>query len=441
MAKHKIDGSIITSRVVDKNLYLVSQFNPQIKITYPKISIVPSTICEDYLSGSYSTQYNYSDYAPCYEIQKDYERDSYYKYDYQNPNIEVVELLPNIDSNSVSKPLVIAKKLYAPNKLKQDTTITSISLFNLDSNKYLQTSSIIGSTNIQYASSKALYLLSTQYPYYYDFNNYKERSTIYKFGFDDNLSYRGVGDVYGHALNQFAMSEYNDILRIATTEGFSWGSRGTNNSIYTLKEELNTLNIQGLLTGLGREGESIKSVRFMGKRGYIVTFRQSDPLYTIDLSNPTTPQKAGELHINGYSDYLHPIGEDRLLGIGRDATETGRVQGVKIELFDVSDLNNPISRDSIVLADNTSSTISYNHKALAYRSSDNLFAFPYQYSSTTSYLGLYQVKDSKLIDYQDMKITNYSWSEKRGLIFDINGITYISFFANDTVITETLKEK
>lgn len=444
ISNYDINGSLVTSRVVGGKLYLVTQFSPHIKITYPQIDITLSSICESYFRGL-SNNNNYQDYSSCYNIQKDYQTSSYYRLDYQNPNIEVVNLVPNIRGDKLlSTPLVTPQRLYAPSKLKQNSTITTLSQFEILSGKYIQSNSIIGYTDIQYASNKALYLLSTQYPWFYDFNNYKERSTIYKFGFDDNLSYKGVGDVYGHIVNQFAMSEYNDILRIATTEGFSWGGSGTNNSIYTLKEEGKSLKIQGILTGLGKKDESIKSVRFMGNRAYVVTFRQTDPLYTIDMSLAIAPKKAGELQINGYSDYLHPIGEDRLLGIGRDADSLGAIRGIKIELFDVSDFANPSSLDSIILSDNTYSEISYNHKALAYRSSDNLFAFPYQeYINYTNnnYLGVYQVRDNLLIDYKNIAIDRYNWSQKRGLIFDINNITYISFFANDTIVTKILEER
>jgi uncharacterized secreted protein with C-terminal beta-propeller domain len=235
-------------------------------------------------------------------------------------------------------------------------------------------------------------------------------------------------------------------LRIATTEGFSWGSDGTQNTLYTLAQESDALQIKGILSGLGKANETIKAVRFMGHRAYIVTFRQTDPLYTIDISDPTRPQKVGELHINGYSDYLHPIGEDKLLGFGRNADDQGRVRGLKLELFDVSDFAHPTSLDTILFADNTSSDLEYNHKALAYRSSDNLFAFPYQSYDYTSYygtmlntLGVYQVEGNQLKTYQSLTTPNPTWSEKRGLIFDMNGTTYISFFANDTIITDTLK--
>ena len=447
-ADYKIDGDAVTSRMVGESLYLVSQFSPQIEIHYPKIKTSISQECSDYFEGK-TSQSKAIDYADCYGILQDYTDNSYYFYDYDNPEITINQLMPNIEGSMLEKQaLLTPERFYAPFKKQQKSSISTLSHFDIDKASYTQSTSIIGNSSIQYASAKAFYLLSNEYPYYYDFDNYKERSNIYKFNLDTNLSYDAIGSVYGHAINQFALSEHEDILRIATTEGFSWGSDGTNNSLYTLQSKDGLLNIQGVLSGLGKENETIKSVRFMGDKAYIVTFRQTDPFYTIDVSDATNPQKVGELEVSGYSDYLQPIGEDKILGIGREADSSGMLKGLKIELFDVSDFENPSSLDSIVFADNTSTSLSYDHKAFAYRSSDALFAFPYQnygdYSNnyeTSSYLGVYQVKDDKLIDYQNIVNNTYIWGDQRGLIFDMDGTTYISFFANDGIITETLKEK
>jgi uncharacterized secreted protein with C-terminal beta-propeller domain len=203
------------------------------------------------------------------------------------------------------------------------------------------------------------------------------------------------------------------------------------------------LEIEGILTGLGKEGETIKSVRFMGTKAYLVTFKTTDPLYTIDLSNPKSPKKMGELQVNGYSAYLHPIGNDKLLGIGQDTDSEGRRQGVKIELFDISDFQNPSSLDSITLEKGSYSELERNHKALAYRSSDHLFAFPFSNNAgvSTNHLGIYQVENNSLKSYEKLNANDTNWGEHRGLIFDLNNTTYISFFSDDTVITKKLTTK
>ena len=430
----KIDGNILNSRVIGDNLYIISNFSPKVNITYPKI----------YTDDVDCSSYN-DNYIECYDINMDYNSNRYYRYDYDNPIIDIVDLTPDIvQGDNPKEPLLTPSRLYAPSKQNQDSSITTIAHISISKGEYIQSNSFVGHSNIQYASTTSLYLVSDQYPLYYDFNNYKERLNIYKFGLDEELSYRGKGVVLGHAINQFALSEYNNTLRIATTEGFSWSSVDTDNSLYTLKEQNGTLLIQGVLSGLGKEFESIKSVRFVGDKGYIVTFRQTDPLYTIDLSDPTNPTKVGELHINGYSDYLHPVGDDTLIGFGRDADEFGNTKGVKIELFDVSDFASPSSLDSITLNDYTSSQLLYNHKALAYRYSDNLFAFAYNDYSiypSKSYLGIYQMIDNQLIQYSPIETIEETWSDKRGLIFDINDTTYISFLGNQNIITTILKDR
>jgi len=448
ISEYKVDGSLKNSRVINDKLYLITSFNPKYTIEYPKEYFTPSSICQEYVTGNinFDTR-NQNAYVDCYAINRD--ESGYFRYNYDKPNVTVTQLLPKIEGTNLAKQnLVKAKRLYTSSKKKQTTTMSSISQFSLSTGSYINTTSFIGNSLLEYASAKSLYLVSNEYPYYYDFNNYKSRSSIYKFNFDENLSYKAVGSVYGTALNQFSLSEYQNILRIATTEGFSWGSTGTKNSLYTLKENNALLNIEGVLSGLGKEGESIKSVRFIGIKAYLVTFKTTDPLYTIDLSNPKSPKKMGELQVNGYSAYLHPIGNDKLLGIGQDTDSDGNRKGVKIELFDISDFENPSSLDSITLDKDTYSELEENHKALAYRPSDHLFAFPFSNSGTASnnyqqsnHLGIYQVANNSLKTYEEFHSNTQNWGKHRGLIFDFNNTTYVSFFSDDTVITKKLTPK
>lgn len=147
--------------------------------------------------------------------------------------------------------------------------------------------------------------------------------------------------VPGWLLNQYALSEWAGHLRVATTLGRTWGERPDSDSaVYVLRADGQTLTETGRVTGLGR-GEQIYAVRFTGDVGYVVTFRQTDPLYTLDLRDPAAPRAAGELKVTGYSAYLHPIGDGRLLGIGQEASVQGRIQGTQVSLFDVSDLARP----------------------------------------------------------------------------------------------------
>ncbi len=154
-------------------------------------------------------------------------------------------------------------------------------------------------------------------------------------------SYAASGAVEGYLLNQFSMSEWDEHLRVATTSSQWWGSSEDSESqVVVLGRSGRRLIETGSVGGLG-QGEQIYSVRFVGPTGYVVTFRQVDPLYVIDLSDHENPQLAGELKITGYSAYLHPVSEGRILGIGQEATEEGRTTGTKVAMFDVSDPQNP----------------------------------------------------------------------------------------------------
>jgi hypothetical protein len=168
------------------------------------------------------------------------------------------------------------------------------------------------------------------------------RTEIYKFDTStpERPRYVAGGGVPGFLINQYAMSEFDGNLRVATTTG-EWSGQGrTQSSVYVLAQRDASLRQIGRVSGLGK-GERIYAVRFLGDVGYVVTFRQTDPLYTVDLRDPTKPKVTGELKIPGYSAYLHPVGADRLIGVGQDATSEGRVKGTQVSLFDVSDLSRP----------------------------------------------------------------------------------------------------
>lgn len=171
-----------------------------------------------------------------------------------------------------------------------------------------------------------------------------EDTTIHRFDTADaaTTTYSSSGDVDGRIINEWSFSEHEGYLRVATTEGNSWETGGgeSESSITVLAESDGRLEQVGKVGGLG-PGEEIFGVRFVEDMGYVVTFEQTDPLYTVDLSSPEDPQTLGELKIAGYSAYLHPVGEGRLLGIGQAGTATGILTGAQASLFDVADAASP----------------------------------------------------------------------------------------------------
>ncbi|GAA3742635.1 beta-propeller domain-containing protein [Plantactinospora mayteni] len=170
-----------------------------------------------------------------------------------------------------------------------------------------------------------------------------EQTDIYQFDTagPGRPRYVTAATVPGWLVNQYALSEWDGHLRVATTTGRTWGQNPKSSSaVYVLRADGQTLTETGRVTGLGK-GERIYSVRFAEGTGYVVTFRQTDPLYTVDLRDPGKPKVTGELKITGYSSYLHPIGGGRLIGVGQEANRQGRTEGSQVSLFDVSDLTKP----------------------------------------------------------------------------------------------------
>lgn len=203
-------------------------------------------------------------------------------------------------------------------------------------------------------------------------------TAIHKFDISDgSTEYRASGTVTGHMLNQFAMDEYEGNLRIATTEGPPWGFSDTSESFVTvLQERDGGLEQIGRVGDMGR-GERIFSVRFIGDTAYVVTFRQVDPFYVVDLSDPEAPKVAGELKIAGYSGYLYPVAEDRVLGIGQDADNDGFTTGAKATMFDVSDPSDPRELGTWTM-DGGYSDVEWDHLAFLYWPPEELAVLPVQ---------------------------------------------------------------
>jgi uncharacterized secreted protein with C-terminal beta-propeller domain len=215
------------------------------------------------------------------------------------------------------------------------------------------------------------------------------QTAIYRFALDrGNVRYASQGSVPGTPLNQWSMDEDDGFFRIATTASVRSEEHfyTTQNNLYILDE---TLQLTGSLENLA-PGERIYSVRFMGSRGYLVTFKNIDPLFAIDLSDPHDPTVLGELKIPGYSDYLHPYDENHLIGFGKNTTSssgTGQVipLGMKIALFDVTDVAHPTQLFDVLIGDRgTDSPLLSNHKALLFNKERGVVAFPISVWKTTS---------------------------------------------------------
>ena len=218
----------------------------------------------------------------------------------------------------------------------------------------------------------------------------------------DTLTIAATGEVPGNLLNQFSIDEYNGDVRISTTVGQSWmpwGGRGeTVNDIYVLGSDLKQ---KGSILDLGK-GERIFSTRFMGDKGYLVTFRQIDPFFVLDLSNPTNPKVTGELKIPGFSSYLEELSDDLVLGVGREDSS------VKASLFDVSDVTSPEEQDKYLIKDEWSE-MQNNHRAFMHDKDKKIFFIP---GNKGGYFFSYE--NDKL----SLEATTAGWAVRRAVYID-----------------------
>ena len=268
-----------------------------------------------------------------------------------------------------------------------------------DTLSLLDTDAILTDGDLVYASPTSLYVATPRWasPAAAESSTPPRGATlIHKLDISDpaRTVYRASGAVRGYLLNQFSLSEYQGDLRVASTEEPEWwtppdaGARPSESLVTVLAERDGRLAQVGRVDGLG-SGERVFAVRFLGPRGYVVTFRQTDPLFTLDLSDPAHPAVRGELKLPGFSSYLHPIDENTLIGVGQAADDQGRVRGTQVSLFDVSDLSAP-RRIAQRTLDTDWSEAEADHHAFLWWPARNLLVLPVQTygdSGATAFLG------------------------------------------------------
>jgi len=209
------------------------------------------------------------------------------------------------------------------------------------------------------------------------------RTDIHEFDITGSrATYVASGQVRGHTLDRWSFSEDAGLLRVATTDGPTWSrpqdtkAPQSESFMSVLSARNGTLNLVGRVGGIGRS-EQIRSVRYDGTVAYVVTFRQVDPFFVLDLANPAKPAVVGQLKIAGYSGYLHPISAGRVLGVGADATGQGRITGARVTLFDVTDLRHPRALSSWTLA-GAQTQVEFDARAFLWWNPTNLAVVPTQ---------------------------------------------------------------
>ncbi len=354
-----VDSATLSSRLIDDVLYLVTRKNPS--FIDPASDTVKLPVDGSVLA--------------------------------KEPDIN--DQLPNIsfNENSDKTPLIKATDCFIPSHNSQkptDNTLIIITAIPLSNPKSHYSTCIAGNIDTFYMSTKSLYLASSRYPVFFIENSIiynpgdaEMKTEIHKFSLaKGQLDYRGSGSISGHLgwnsrKQAFRMGEHEGVLKVATSKGNEWDETSST-SVSVLKESSDRNNLKEIssLHNLGKPGERLFAARFIGTRGYLVTFKQTDPLYVLNFKDPEHPEILGELEVQGYSDYLHPIGENYLLGIGKHAIpgnegDTAFFQGVKLSLFDVSNANNLREIKSIIIGKRgTESAVLQDHHALAWLPSE-----------------------------------------------------------------------
>jgi len=374
------------------------------------------------IDGGYFDARLIDEYA--YVVATEYTNDIYRTLDNKNYTLNVPEISVN-GTNTTIPPTDI----YYVDVPELSDCMTHVISINLDTNDIAEKSFMLGYSQTMYVSRNNIFLASEHYSYYpilymtkdgtSSTSSNQETTILHKISINTGaVTYVAQGEVPGHILNQFSMDEYNNYFRIATTiQNYGQEGSQSSNNVYVLNENLEQV---GKLENVA-PGETLYAARFLGDRAYLVTFVQVDPLFTVDLSDPANPQILGNLSIPGYSDYLQPYDETHLIGIGKEvdpsidadkihtpgAVYYTAILGVKIALFDVSDIQHPVEVSKVVIGDRgTDSPALYDHHAFLFDKDKQLLVVP---------ISLYEIPQQKLDTVNTSNITelptDWNWGQ------------------------------
>jgi hypothetical protein len=237
---------------------------------------------------------------------------------------------------------------------QESSGLGTLTVLTLGADDALTATAVTASGELVYSSAGRLYVGTTG----------DGSTTVHAFALDaGRTSYVASGSVPGNVKDRWSFSEHDGHLRLAIAVGDEWRPR--DNAVVVLTERAGRLVVTGRVDGLGK-GEQIKSVRWLGDVAVVVTFRQTDPLYTLDLADPDRPRLTGELKIPGYSAYLHPVGGDLLVGVGHDATRSGADLGTQVSTFDLGDLADVRRVDTVDLGSAATPGVESDPRAFSY---------------------------------------------------------------------------
>lgn len=331
------------------------------------------------------------------------EQEGYYKTSRKNGDMlyvftEYTPIIKDTQESSTIMPRVSGgvmplEDIYLPEYADQAGYLVIASVDVKQPEKVVDHKAIVSAADRFYVSTENIYGISSHY------ENGRDYTQILKFSYrDGKIKPAAAGDIRGYLNDTFSMNEHEGYLRVVATD---WNNDEELTNLYVLDENL---DVYGKIENLA-PGESIRSARFLGDIGYFVTFRDMDPLFSVDLSSPKEPKILGELKVTGFSAYLHFYGENKLLGIGNEVDpETGEYKGIKVSMFDISDPSDVKEIDKYVLKDNYHCPGIYNYKAIMINSEKNIFGFEceenylvFSYDGEKGFVNefLYELKDKE----------------------------------------------
>ncbi len=331
------------------------------------------------------------------------EQEGYYKTSRKNGDMlyvftEYTPIIKDTQESSTIMPRVSGgvmplEDIYLPEYADQAGYLVIASVDVKQPEKVVDHKAIVSAADRFYVSTENIYGISSHY------ENGRDYTQILKFSYrDGKIKPAAAGDIRGYLNDTFSMNEHEGYLRVVATD---WNNDEELTNLYVLDENL---DVYGKIENLA-PGESIRSARFLGDIGYFVTFRDTDPLFSVDLSSPKEPKILGELKVTGFSAYLHFYGENKLLGIGNEVDpETGEYKGIKVSMFDISDPSDVKEIDKYVLKDQYHCPGIYNYKAIMINPEKNIFGFEceenylvFSYDGEKGFVNefLYELKDKE----------------------------------------------
>ena len=331
---HDIEGNYVNARMIDGKIYVVL--------------------------NSWVSAYSWENYDQIIKDLPEYDWDEIYRMDDEqrqklieqytpvvrarleklSPSISAMHFPRYSDGNNI-KDAVSCDNIYMPKMAGRENGMLIVAELSGDAFDRYSARAVTDGGWTVYASTSNIYLVSSSYNWYWycwDGDSCRNYSQIHRFDLKNGLHYAGTGEIEGYVSDSYWMSEYDGHLRVASDHLSGWWNSSEGSSLSVL--DISSMQKVGGVDGIAK-GEQIYAARMFGPKGYMVTFENTDPLFTLDLSDPKNPTIKGELKIYGYSSYIHPLGDDALLTIGRDGDENGTIKGVQLQIFDVSDLTDP----------------------------------------------------------------------------------------------------